>query len=205
MISNLFIETSLAVFALLAITNPFGVLPMFISMTDDLRDDQRAGLLRLIVYVSSSIMVIFALIGPFVMESLFQVSVDELRVAGGILLMAIGMKNIISPPQEHGHDMGSASETEISSRLVPMAFPILVGPGALATVIIIDSESGKFVTFSAVFITMAVIFVLFSLTKYIERLLGKLALFILSRIMQVFIMTVGVKMLFTGISNIFGL
>lgn len=201
----MFDSVMLSVFALLAITNPFGILPVFISMTDDLTESQRKRLFRQIVYTSAIIMVIFAIIGTFIMGYFFQVEISQLKIAGGILLVVMGAKNLLFPEEGKSRDINEypAASGIASQRLVPMAFPLLVGPGALTTVIIIRNESGMTITMTAIAITFAAIMILFMLTKYIERLLGKLVMSVVSRIMQVFIMTIGVKMLVQGIKDIF--
>ena len=205
--SELIGQLVISVFALLAITNPFGNLPIFISMTDDLKECQRRKLFRLIVYVAALIVLIFAIVGPLIMAKFFQVELSQLRIAGGALLIAMGIKNILFPQEHKNHDISdyNVSDDEANERIVPMAFPMLVGPGALATVIVINEETGIIVTAGAILITFALIFGLFMLAKYIEMLMGKLAMFVMSRIMQVFIMAIGVKMLLTGIIDIFGL
>ncbi|MDR2869525.1 MAG: MarC family protein [Deferribacteraceae bacterium] len=202
---DFFNNIMLSAFSLLAITNPFGMLPVFISMTDDLAGAQRKKLFRLTVYVAALIMVIFTFVGTFVMEHFFQVELSQLRVAGGILLVAMGMKNIIFPSEHKNHDIKdyNVSDSEANQRLVPMAFPLLVGPGALTTIIIINKETGLAITMLAILVTFGIIFVLFLFAHLIERLLGKLAMSVVSRIMQVFIMTIGVKMFVTGIKDIF--
>ncbi len=205
-ISNIFQQIIISVFALLAITNPFGNLPVFISMTDDLNEQQREKLFRNVVFTAVLIVLIFAMIGTVIMEKFFQVDLAELRIAGGILLIAMGTRNLLYPQESREHPVpgeGPAGDDAIHGRIIPMAFPMLVGPGTLSTVIIIDNEQGIFVTIGSILIAFALIMLLFSRTRLIERLLGKLTLHILSRIMQVFIMAIGAKMLVVGLRDVF--
>ena len=192
------------VFALLAIMNPFGNLPVFISMNDDLTHSQRARLLRHCVYVACVIVVIFAFVGTFIMKYFFQVELSELRIAGGLILVMMGVKNLLFPQEVKKHDISdyNVSDDEAEQRIIPIAFPMLVGPGTLATVIVLDSTSGLPLTLTMIFITFVIIFILFMLTDYIEKLVSKIALYVLSRIMQVFIMAVGVKMFEVGLREL---
>jgi multiple antibiotic resistance protein len=200
-------ELGIGIAALLAITNPFGNLPVFISMTNDLTEHQRSRLFRQIVYVAVIIVVIFTLIGSLIMTYLFQVNLSELRVAGGLILMVMGLKNLLFPQEVRKHDINdyNVSDDEASQRIVPMGFPMLVGPGTLATVIILEQTHGGLQVYGAIFLTFAFIFILLQCSKYIERLVGKLSMSVISRIMQVFIMAMGVKMLMIGVKDIFGL
>ena len=192
------------VFALLAIMNPFGNLPVFISMSDDLSRKQRARLFRHCVFVAFVIVLLFAFVGTFIMKFFFQVELSELRIAGGLILIMMGAKNLLFPQEVKKHDINdyNVSDDEAEQRIIPIAFPMLVGPGTLATIIVLESTSGLPLTLTMVFVTFTFIFILFMLTDYIEKLISKIALYVLSRIMQVFIMAVGVKMMETGIREL---
>jgi multiple antibiotic resistance protein len=191
-------------FALIAITNAFGNVPVFISMTEDLDSVNRKKLFRAVVLTAAIISLIFALIGTFIMERFFQLSLAELRIAGGSLLIAVGVKNLLeaasvsSSDSEHTHD-----SQDIYKRIIPMAFPLLVGPGVLSTIIIMVSENGSILTMIAIAISFFILFILFSNTHIIEKILGKLVLYVISRIMQIFIMTTGVHILTAGILEAF--
>jgi multiple antibiotic resistance protein len=189
-------------FALLAITNPFGNLPVFISMSDDLDRKDRDKLFKLVVFTALLIVFIFTIIGTTVMRFFFQVNLSELRVAGGIILIVMGIRHLAAPREMKEHNI-NVQDDAIHTRIIPMAFPLLVGPGTLSTVIIIRHEAGMFITLAAILITFILILLLFGRANFIEKLFGKLTLFVLSRIMQVFIMAIGVKMLITGLKSIF--
>jgi multiple antibiotic resistance protein len=191
-----------AVFALLAITNPFGNLPVFISMSDDLDSDSRAKLFRHVIFTAFVIVVIFALIGTVIMDKFFQVNLSELRLAGGIILIVMGIRNLLAPRELKELKITSPSDA-IHDRIIPLAFPMLVGPGTLSTVIVLKHETGLVVTLLSIVTAFAFMLLLFSKAYLIERLLGKLSLFVLSRIMQVFIMAIGVKMMAVGITDLF--
>jgi multiple antibiotic resistance protein len=201
-ILNIFSQLSLTVFALLAITNPFGNLPVFISMSDDLDKAAQALLFRRVIYTAFAIVVVFALIGTVIMDKFFQVNLSELRLAGGIILIVMGIKSLLAPRELKEPKLKSRSE-EVHERIIPLAFPMLVGPGTLSTVIVLKHETGLILTLCSIITAFAFMLLLFSKANLIERLLGKLALFVLSRIMQVFIMAIGVKMMVVGIIDIF--
>lgn len=84
-----------------------------------------------------------------------------------------------------------------------MAFPMLVGPGTLSTVVVLSEEKGLMLTIFAIIAAFAFMLVLFHFAASIERILGKLVLHVLSRIALVFIMAMGVKMILIGIKALF--
>lgn len=80
-----------------------------------------------------------------------------------------------------------------------MAFPMLVGPGTLASVIVISEDGGLDVAFGGVIIAFIFMFVLFHFAATIEKIVGKLILHVFSRIAQVFIVAMGCKMIIIGL------
>ncbi len=99
-----------------------------------------------------------------------------------------------------------ANEKEILRQsLIPMAFPMLVGPGTLASVIVISEDGGLDIAFGGVIIAFIFMFALFHFAATIEKIVGKLILHVFSRIAQVFIVAMGCKMIIIGIKNIFNI
>ena len=90
-------------------------------------------------------------------------------------------------------------EEEIKQGIIPMAFPMLVGPGSLAGVLLIRQDSGIISTVLSCFIVFLLIHIMFLGADIIEKIFGKLVLFVLSRVMQLFIMAVGIKTIISGI------
>ncbi|MDR2884086.1 MAG: MarC family protein [Deferribacteraceae bacterium] len=194
-----------SVFALIAITNAFGNVPVFLSMSEDLDNRLRKKLFRAVILTAFIISMIFAVVGTFIMERIFLLTLAELRIAGGALIIAVAVKNLMEAAKTANSPTTTVQSTDsdIYKRIIPMAFPLLVGPGVLSTIIIMTGENGMITTILTVLISFTLIFLLFSNTNIIEKILGKLALYVISRIMQIFIMTTGVHMLTVGILDSF--
>ena len=82
-----------------------------------------------------------------------------------------------------------------------MAFPMLVGPGTLSTVIIIAEESNMLIATSAVVTAFIFLLILFYFSAMIEKILGHLVLYVLSRISLIFIVAVGIQMIVAGLQG----
>ena len=194
----------LAAIAILAVLNPFGNLPQFIAMTEELETSLRQSLFRNILYTSFVIVIIFLLIGPFIMRYLFNVVLNDLRIAGGLLLILVSLKNLLFASHKAATHYETTDKSELLSQsIVPMAFPMLVGPGTLSTVIVISEENGEILAICAVIADFIIMLILFHFAATIERVLGKLVLHVLSRIALVFIMAMGVKMMIIGLKATF--
>ncbi len=191
----------LAAIAIIAVMNPFGNLPQFISMTDGMPIKIRQHLFRNIIITAFVIVIIFLFAGPVVMEYMFRISLDELRIAGGIILAVMGIKNLLFPGtvKDFSHYQDMSEEELIRRSIIPMAFPMLIGPGTLSTLVVMAAEGGMKNTVAGIFATFLFMSVLFYFTSFLERVLGKLVLFVTARIMQVFIVAMGIKMMLIGL------
>lgn len=202
-IQNLIQTVLLSTVALLAITNPFGNLPQFLNMTDGFSQSVKQKLFRNIIYTALIIVLLFLLGGPIFMKYLFRVDMADLRIAGGLILIVMGVKNLLFPLATKPAISQDETEDElIRKSIVPMAFPMLVGPGTLATVIVMSNDNGMVTTIVSVVVTFVFMLGLFHYSASIERVFGKLVLHVLARVMQVFIVAIGIKMLITGVYEI---
>lgn len=193
----------LASIAILAVLNPFGNLPQFLAMTEGLDAKKRKKLFRNIIYTAFCIVFVFLISGPFIMKYLFKINIDDLRVAGGIILIIMSTKNLLFTPSssQFQHYQDLEPKELLKKSIVPMAFPMLVGPGTLSTIIVISEDQSLSLAIYSIILTFAFIFALFHFSATIEKIIGKLVLYVFSRIALVFIMAMGVKMIIVGVEN----
>ncbi|BEK17653.1 MarC family protein [Campylobacter coli] len=198
-----------AAITLLAILNPFGNLTQFLAMSDGLPLMLRKKLFRTILYTAFTIVLVFLSSGPLFMNYIFRVSLDDLRVSGGLVLIIMAIKNLLFSTKIATKDFSSYQDMDdkeiLRQSLIPMAFPMLVGPGTLASVIVIAEDGGLDVALGGVMIAFIFMFILFHFAATIEKIVGKLILHVFSRIAQVFIVAMGFKMIIVGLKDIFNL
>lgn len=198
-----------AAITLLAILNPFGNLTQFLAMSDGLPLMLRKKLFRTILYTAFTIVLVFLSSGPLFMNYIFRVSLDDLRVSGGLVLIIMAIKNLLFSTKIATKDFSSYQDMDdkeiLRQSLILMAFPMLVGPGTLASVIVIAEDGGLDVALGGVMIAFIFMFILFHFAATIEKIVGKLILHVFSRIAQVFIAAMGFKMIIIGLKDIFNL
>ncbi|CAM3976553.1 MarC family protein [Campylobacter hepaticus] len=212
MLFNMEFQIHLMFFAgitLLAVLNPFGNLTQFLAMSDGLSLKLRKKLFRTILYTAFAIVLIFLLSGPLFMNYIFRVSLDDLRISGGLVLIIMAIKNLLFSTKIAMKDFSNYQNMDeeelLRQSLIPMAFPMLVGPGTLASVIVISEDKGVDIALGGIVIAFIFMFILFHFAATIEKIVGKLILHIFSRIAQVFIVAMGIKMVITGLKDIFNL
>ena len=190
---------------IIAIVNPFGNVPLFIGLTEGMKKNTRKKLFKVIVVTAFSIMAGFAMIGSFMMNNFFKVEMKEVRIAGGIILVIVALKNLLFPKKsnEKNEVQGILTEEEeIKQGIIPMAFPMLVGPGSLAGILLIRQEVGIISSTLSCVMVFLIIHLMFSIADTIEKIFGELVLFVLSRVMQLFIMAVGIKTIISGVTMV---
>ena len=131
---TLFIRALVGVFV---IVNPFGNVPIFISLTSRLTSEERRNAIIKSMIIATAILLVFALIGK-VLFDLLNVTLDSLRIAGGLLMLAIAFDMLMGKSPASRID--EAEERE-SVAVTPMATPLLAGPGAMTTVMIYMNDA----------------------------------------------------------------
>jgi multiple antibiotic resistance protein len=189
-----------AILALFAILNPVGVLPAFLQITRDLDSKTRGKLFNLTVATGFITLLVLTFTGRWIMQFVFQITIDEFRIAGGILLTIIAVQNtVLLNRSEEDHKPDNILELGV----VPMAIPLLVGPGSIVTSILILDRDGPLVAIVSLVVIFLICWVIFRGATIINRLLGRFGSMVVSRIMYIFIAAIGVDFLLTGIAHVF--
>lgn len=187
---------------LIAVLNPFGNVPLFIGMTEGMERETRNKLFKLIALTGFFITWIFSLVGEFLMTNFYRINMSELKMAGGLILILMAIKNLIfTQNRKRTSDKNLSQEEQIKQAVIPMAFPMLVGPGSLTTALIGRSEHGLFSNSFSIVVAFVLIYLILMIGNYLERIFGKLVLYILSKVMQIFIMSIGFRIFFDGFSS----
>lgn len=192
--------------SLLAVVNPIGVIPIFITMTADLTSDEQRRIAKLVVLATATVLLVSLFFGELVL-SFFGISINSFRVGGGImlLLMAISMLHTSHTTiRQHREIAEQASE---SMAVVPLAIPLLAGPAAISTVII-NAYKGHgvehYVLMSLDIIILTVILaLLFLLMPWIASRISTLGINISTRIMGLILAAIAVEFIANGLKGLF--
>ncbi|GAB7267191.1 hypothetical protein DZJ_37440 [Dickeya ananatis] len=141
--------------------NPVGILPIFISMTNYQAGEGRART-NLTANVSVVIILWVALFFGDAILRLFGISIDSFRIAGGILITAIAMSMISGKLGEDKQNKQEKTETanRESIGVVPLALPLMAGPGAISSTIVWSSRYHGWQNLLGLSLAIAVFFIL---------------------------------------------
>ena len=193
--------------ALLAIVNPIGAIPLFLSLTtnQNASDRNRTGL------VAATTVLLVLGVSLFVGEAIlhfFGITIASFRVAGGILILLIAISMMharLSETKQTEEETHDAAEKD-SIAVVPIGLPLLAGPGAISTVILFAHRGASlthYVIGGAVILLLAVsIWISFLMAPTIGRFLGKTGINIITRIMGLVIAALGVEFITNGLKQL---
>lgn len=179
-----------AVTSIFIIMDPVGNVPIFMSLTEHKTREERRRLFKLAVVTAYVLLLIFTFTGTGILR-LFKITLPDFQIAGGLLILAISMKILtvgyyISPESE---GIGA----------VPLACPLLVGPGAITAAMVANGVYGMPVTVAAVTIAFVLTAVILSFAEGIYRALGKTGSGIVSKIIAILIAAIAVQYIRVGI------
>lgn len=199
--------------ALFAILNPIGKLPIFVGVTGNMRPGVRRAVAVLISGFVLVLLVAFLFTGKAILD-FFGISLPAFQVAGGIILMLVGLSMVWGRPQtveaatSRGESLNDFEEAQSRLRhvLVPLAVPMLVGPGAISVVILYADKvktGGEWAGMVVVLFVVSVITMLILMAANpIARAIGENGLEIATRILGLLTTAIGVQFILVGLAKV---
>ena len=181
--------------ALFVVVDPLGNVPIFIGLTKNMDKTQIQKTFQSAIITGLILLFLFAFAGQQILI-LFGISLSSFMVAGGLLLLIIAVRLLVAG----GWQEPSTSPESIGA--VPIGFPLLVGPGAITTTILILQSSGIFVTIFSVLITFIIVWLILRLIHPIFRILGSNGSLVVTRLMAMFIAAIAVQYIVEGVKNL---
>lgn len=177
--------------ALFIIVDPIGILPFVASITRDMGREERNRLIDRTTIVGTVLLLTFSLAGKAFFD-LFGISISSFLIAGGGLLVLLSVKILVQGGESWGRG-------EQRGEVFPLAFPLLVGPGAITTTIISVNSLGIPFSIMPVIVTMALTWCILRSVDWFLKLLRRDGADAIARIMAVFMSAIGVEYVIVGI------
>ncbi len=182
--------------ALIIVLDPFGLLPLVVALTGKTSIRQRQRMLTRSVLVAFVLLMIFVFGGLLILK-LFRITLEDLSVAGGLLLLIIALNVVI-----HGHVSPSTAPKDNQIGIVPIASPLLVGPGSIATVVLIVGRDGLLIATLAVTCAFFITWLVLRGTSLIYKVLGVHGSDAIARIMGVLLAAYATGLIREGVTHI---
>lgn len=182
--------------SLFIIVDSVGNIPIFLSLTESVKR-RRGAIFRQAIIVSFILLMFFSILGEGVLR-FFNISIYSFAIAGGVLLIFISIRMLIG-------ELAEAYEKEKKEFLgvVPLAFPLLVGPGAITTSMLSIQQFGIVPTVVSVILVSVLNWFILMNSERLNNLLGKTGSIIVSKLMAIFISAIAVEYIVFGVKNAF--
>ncbi len=181
------------------LANPLGTMPVFLSMTKDLDNAQRADILKRATLISFVILIAFTVCGQ-VLFTLFGISTNGFRIAAGFIIMKIGFDM---------HVKLSDNELKVYAKdiaITPLAIPMLCGPGAIANGIMLMDDADTLTLKGILIGSIAAIYLLTYLilraSTRLLKVLGDTGTKVMMRLMGLILMVIAVECFVSGVKPI---
>ena len=190
-----------------AIMNPFVNLPIFLALTSGFTVAQQRLLAAKVTLFSAIMCGVILFLGQKII-AFFGITIDEFRIAGGIVLAQISF-SMLNGKEVSSHHSTDGQQVENLSGLAfyPMTFPMIVGPGTLATLIIYAGHAQSTLAFAEtaaiVGVVLLLLFVVFFFSSLFEKALTQTMRVIMTRLMGMILLTIAVEMVVDGVKAVF--
>ena len=183
-----FISASMILFAIIDVV---GNIPLIVLLREKFKviESGKATLVSLVI------MVTFLYVGEIILQ-LLGVDINSFAVAGSIIILFLATEMILGIKLYKDNNPKTAS-------IVPIAFPLIAGPGTLTTLISIKSEFNDLNIILAIIVNMILVYIVLKSSEKIEKIIGAQGINILRKVFGIILLAIGIKLFTTNIKLIF--
>lgn len=198
-----------AFIALFVIIDPVGIAPVFASLTQGTPASHQRKMAFKGVFIGTLILVFFAFAGePFL--GALGISIDALRVAGGLMLFIIALEMVFEKRAERKREAAEKMDEFFEDVSVfPVALPLLAGPGAITAIMLAVAGAGsdtiaQLAVTAALLVVMLISLIVFLAAGPVMKLLGPTVNAVLTRLLGVILAALATQFVLDGLNNVFG-
>jgi multiple antibiotic resistance protein len=199
--------TLLAASSLFVIVDPLAVVPAFLAMTPTDSPEQRIRMARLACMVMAAVLIVFAVAGKWIFKFL-GITMPAFQIAASLvlLLVALDMLRAQRSRVQETHEETAAGVEKTDIAVAPLAIPMLAGPGAISTAILLHNQAADITQQMALYICIVLVsfasYLIFRLSATGARWLSPIAMNITVRIMGLLLAAVAIQFAVNGIEQL---
>ncbi|MEA2563459.1 MAG: multiple antibiotic resistance protein [Acidobacteriota bacterium] len=193
---NPYIESFLPLFVAI---NALGVIPIYLAVTEGMTTRQRRRLTFQAVVTASLVAVLVLFAGQLIFSAL-GITVNDLRVGGGLILLVLSTSNLIfgdfrrrDPRQEGDEEEGA------SVGVVPLGIPLIIGPAAITSVLVSREAYGYLPTLTSLVLNMILVFLVLAFSPWLGRIMGTAVSQAVGKVSSLFLAAISVALIRAGI------
>lgn len=186
---------------LFVVIDPPGLVPMFIALTRGMDAERRRAMALRATLIAAFLLTVFAVAGETILEFI-GISMPAFRIAGGILLFLTALDMLFERRTQRRE--GQQADPDHDPSVFPLATPLIAGPGAIATVILLVSQTGgtwpgTLTVLGLLYSMMLVTFGCLLAAPPMERLLGRTGTIVITRLLGMLLAALSVQFVIDGI------
>lgn len=201
----------IVVLGIVPIANPFSTAPVLISLTPTATDSARKRLATRACIYMAGLLVVFLLLGALILQ-FFGITIQSLRIAGGLVVAYLGFRMLFPPPEKKAAvSDGGEEQDPLQLAFVPMAMPMLSGPGSISVVLGMATQIAQYDDFATRVTGYAVVAVGILISAFIcwtvlwsagaiVRFLGKGGIEAATKLMGFLLICMGTQFVLTGLA-----
>ncbi|SEP63606.1 MarC family protein [Thalassovita taeanensis] len=186
---------------LFVIIDPIGLTPLFVALTQGMSEKTRRSIGLRACLVAAVLLSMFALFGEAVL-GFVGISMAAFRIAGGILLFLTALDMLFQRRTKRREDQAE-EEDHPDPSVFPLAIPLIAGPGAIATMILLVGQNpgmlGLLTTLAVMLAVLAIVMLLFLAAGVLERALGKTGINVVTRLLGMLLAALSVQFVLDGL------
>jgi multiple antibiotic resistance protein len=195
-----------AFLTLFVIVDPIGLSSLFLGVTESLSVKRRNATALRAVLIAIAILLIFLFGGGPLLEYL-GVSVDALRIAGGLLLFKLASDMVFARRERQTGAEEEESHHRDDVAVFPLAIPLIAGPGAFATILVLTIEADGRITYMATLIgalvaVLVLVYIGFRLANPIHKMLGNTGTAVVTRVLGIILAALSVQFVIDGVVSV---
>lgn len=191
---NAYVESFLPLFVAI---NVLGILPMYLAVTENLSAGERRRLTLQAVATAAIIAVLVLFAGQLIF-SLLGITVNDLRVGGGLILLVLSISNLLFG--DYRRRDPTAGEEDVSSvGVVPLGIPLIMGPAAITSVLVSREAYGYIPTLVSLTVNMALVFLTLAFAPFIGRFMGPAVSRAIGKVASLFLAAISVALVRAGL------
>ena len=204
-----FIESTILMFVAI---DPISLVPIFAGLTSGLSQNQVKSIYIRASIVSLIVLSVFWLFGNLILDSM-NISMDSFKIIGGLFLIVIAFQMVFDQRQSRRQntvDTAIDDETIKSIAIFPLSIPLIAGPGAMATSLLISKESyvslaESFISYLPILITVLCALIAMWLSAKLSSKLGPTVITVVQKIFGLLLGALAIEFVIDGITNSFNL
>jgi multiple antibiotic resistance protein len=186
--------------SLFTIIDPFAAAPIFVTMTEQYNQNQRRQAAFRACTAALVILLVFAICGGVIFK-IFGITVDALRIAGGILFFIMALQMLMGKERK-----AEGESLDLDQAIVPLGIPLICGPGAISTVMVLMGQNRSLGHITVLILAIGLVIILTAVVLLVSprivKFIGKTGIAVITKVIGLIVCTIGIQFVIDGLKPI---